>query len=549
MHVTCDIIKDCHSHRRKSNVSILSLAFVLFVLALVVAYYAFGRIAPAAQWVVLLAGSLGFYALQGTPLTMVVLVAIALVTWLAALRLDRLDKVADARRRRTKDRTERKRIKQRYAVRRRVVLWGSLAVCVAILSYFKYWNVLLWYVRLASDPTSLGILLPLGISFYTMQSMGYVIDAYNGTCDIERNFLRHLLFVSYFPQIIQGPINKRSALGSQLFAWNRLDVQNLRRGLLRSGYGMLKKVCVANVLGGTVSKLLASLESPAMPGSLAAYAILLYSVQMYADFSGGIDMVEGVSELFGIRMAQNFRQPYFSTSLANFWQRWHMSLGAWMRDYVFYPLAVTKPFRSLGKWGTKHLGKQVGRSLPACIANVVVFTIVGIWHGIEAHYVAWGLFNGLIIAFADLLKPVFDKVARALHINREWALLHLFAIVRTFVVVNIGRYFDCIPDLGVAVSALQRTFVAFNAEGFGAALSTTGISYQAFCGVPPLVIAVCVFVFVVSVCYECGVDVREGIMRWWLVPRLALYVIASAAIAVSFGLETVSGGTFLYANF
>ncbi|MBO7674999.1 MAG: MBOAT family protein [Atopobiaceae bacterium] len=529
--------------------SIVSLAFACFVLVLVLAYYLLGRLAKGGQWIVLLVGSLGFYALQGTPLTMVVLVAIALVTWLAARWLGRLGDVAAKKRREVSDREEKKAIKRRYQVRKRVVLWASLAICVAILSYFKYWNVLLCYLRVTDDPTSLGILLPLGISFYTMQSMGYLIDAYNGTCDMERNFARHLLFVSYFPQMIQGPINKSSALGPQLFSRHRLDVGNLRRGLLRSGYGMLKKVCVANVLGGTVSKLLASLENPAMPGSLAAYALLLYSIQMYADFSGGIDMVEGVSELFGIRMARNFEQPYFSTSLANFWQRWHMSLGAWMRDYVFYPLAVTKPFRTLGKWGTKRLGRQVGRSLPACIANVVVFTIVGIWHGIEAHYVAWGLFNGLIIAFADLFRPVFDGMARVLRVNRDSAPFHVFAIVRTFVVVNIGRYFDCIPDLGVAVSALQRTFLSFDPDSFVTALSTTGISYQQFYGVPPLVIAVCLFVFVVSVLYERGTDVREGIMGWWLVPRLALYVVGGAAIAVSFGLETVSGGTFLYANF
>jgi hypothetical protein len=128
-------------------------------------------------------------------------------------------------------------------------------------------------------------------------------------------------------------------------------------------------------------------------------------------------------------------------------------------------------------------------------------------------------------------------------------LFHAFAIVRTFVVVNIGRYFDCIPDLGVAVSALGRTFGSFDAGAFGTALSTTGISYPAFCGVPPLVLVVCLFVLVVSVLYERGTDVREAIMGWWLVPRLALYVAVGVAIAVSFGLETVSGGTFLYANF
>lgn len=529
--------------------SIISVVFVLFICALILVYYAVGRVAGKGQWVVLLVGSLAFYWLQGTWLTMLVLVLVAAVTWLGSLAFARLDGQAKERRKATRDRAERKRIKQSFARRKRVVLVATLVASLGILSYFKYWNVLLNYVGMADSPTSLGILLPLGISFYTMQSVGYLIDTYNQKCEAERNFARHLLFVSYFPQVIQGPINPYETLGPQLCARHAFSVEGTRRGLLRFGYGLLKKVCIANVLGGTVTKLLASLTNPAMPGSIAVYGVLLYSIQMYADFSGGIDMVEGVSELFGIQMAPNFRQPYFSTSLSVFWQRWHMSLGVWVRSYVFYPLAVTKPFRQFGRWGTKRLGRTVGRTLPACVANVIVFLIVGAWHGIELHYLAWGLFNGVVIAVSDLLSPVFDKVCGVLRINRKSGPYLVFAMLRTFAVVNVARYFDCITDLSVALSALRRSVLEFHASMFASVIPSTGISYQPYYGVPPIVLVACALVFVVSVACERGADVRACIMGWNVVPRFALYVGIGAMIAISFGLETVSGGTFLYANF
>lgn len=529
--------------------SIISIAFLLFVCALVLLYYAVGRVAGKGQWVVLLVGSLLFYWLQGTWVTMLVLVLVALATWLGALGFARLDAQASERLKATRDRAERKRIKQTFVRRKRVVLVATLLACLGVLGYFKYWNVLLCYVGVAESPTSLGILLPLGISFYIMQSVGYVVDTYNQKCEAQQNFARHLLFVSYFPQVIQGPINPYEVLGPQLCERHTFNVEGTRRGLLRFGYGLFKKVCIANVLGGTVAKLLESLQDPAMPGSVAAYGVLLYSIQMYADFSGGIDMVEGVSELLDIQMAPNFRQPYFSTSLSVFWQRWHMSLGVFVRSYVFYPLAVTKPFRQLGRWGTKRLGKQVGRTLPACVANVVVFLIVGAWHGIELHYLAWGLFNGVIIAVSDLLAPVFDKISGLLHLNRKAGPYVAFAMLRTFFVVNVARYFDCIADLSVALSALQRTLFSFRAGMFASVIPSTGIKYQEFFGVPPVVLVACALVFVVSVAYERGTDVRACIMRWNVVPRFALYVVVGAMIAISFGLETVSGGTFLYANF
>ena len=165
--------------------------------------------------------------------------------------------------------------------------------------------------------------------------------------------------------------------------------------------------------------------------------VLLYSLQQYCDFSGGIDLVIGIAELMGIHLPQNFRQPYFSVSLADFWRRWHITLGAWMRDYVFYPFALSKPISALAK----HIRKKntvLARTIPAALGNLLVFFLVGLWHGATSNYILWGLYNGIILAFSSLMEPVYKKYES----SQRLAVFHLFRIVRTFVIVNIGWFFD-----------------------------------------------------------------------------------------------------------
>ncbi|MEE1158688.1 MAG: MBOAT family protein, partial [Atopobiaceae bacterium] len=182
---------------------LISLQFFLFLIGLLAVYYAVGRLAHKSQWIVLLVGSLAFYCLMGGASTLIYAVAVALITWGAGLGLDRLHQADKAARKQAKGRDAKKAIKQAFTRKRRVVLVLALAACIGILGYFKYWNVLLFYAGRAESTTSLGILLPLGISFYIFQSLGYLIDSYNAKYPPQRNFARHLLFVTYFPQIIQ----------------------------------------------------------------------------------------------------------------------------------------------------------------------------------------------------------------------------------------------------------------------------------------------------------------------------------------------------------
>ncbi|HAM15869.1 MAG TPA: MBOAT family protein [Eggerthellaceae bacterium] len=521
-----------------------SLQFVVFVAALMALYYAVGRFAKRGQWVVLLAGSLGFYLFAGWQnLFFIVLTSVS--TWLVGLAFARIDARCDKARATAADRAEKKAIKARFKHRKWLVLLAVMLVNFGVLGYIKYWNTLL--AGFGADATFLAshLLLPLGISFYTFQSIGYTIDLYNGKYAPERNYARYLLFVSWFPQLIQGPINRFDDMAAQLYERHSFDMQETRRALLLILFGLLKKYVMADTLVSTISVALDNM-SVGTPGSVVAFGILLYTFQQYGDFSGGIDIVRGVSELFGIRMAPNFNQPYFSVSLSDFWRRWHMSLGAWMRDYVFYPLAVRPSLLKLNKWGTAHLGKHVGRTLSACIGNVVVFLLVGLWHGAETHYVLWGLYNGVIIAAGDMMKPLFVALGNKLHINVEGRGYHLFAILRTFFLVNIGRYFDRLSDFGDCLQGFYNTIFNFNLADFGTWFQTYSILHGWV--LQTLAAIAGVIVFIVSIQRERGVDVRARVLALPLVVRLLLYTFLGVLVIAGVVI-TKTSGVFLYANF
>ena len=521
-----------------------SLQFVAFLCLSLAAYFALGRIAPRCQWTVLLAASLGFYVCTGWHNLLFILLT-AGSSWAVGMAFGKLEERSKAARKAASDRAEKKEIKARFNHYKWLALLAALALNFGVLSYIKYWNVLLDGLGMGGSFLASSLLLPLGLSFYTFQSMGYLIDAYNGKARPERNPLKYLLFVSWFPQLIQGPINRFDQLADQLCAPRRFDPAGAKRALLLIGFGMLKKFVVADMLVKTIAACLDQV-TPGTPGSIIAFGILLYSAQQYGDFSGGIDMVRGVSQLFGVRMAENFRQPYFSVSLGDFWRRWHITLGAWMRDYVFYPFALRPSMRRLGEWCSAHLGQHAGRTLPACVANVLVFFLVGLWHGAEAHYIWWGLYNGLVIAAADLAAPLFKRALSALRVDPAAKAWHAWRVVRTFVVVNIGWYFDRIYNFGDCLQAFHNTFFYFRSSKFFSTLAGFKIQYLELC----LALAAigCVVVLVVSILRERGVDVSEKLLSLPVVFRIAIYLVATLLVLFSFLLVPTSGG-FMYANF
>lgn len=376
------------------------------------------------------------------------------------------------------------------------------------------------------------------------QASGYLIDVYNGKCKPERNFFKFLLFVSFFPQLIQGPINKFEQLSPELYAPHSFDWEKTKKALFSILFGLMKKYTVANLLAGDVGKIF-DVPKADTPGSVIVFGILLYSIQEYADFSGGIDILTGVGELFGIKMMQNFRQPYFAVSLSDFWRRWHISLGAWMRDYIFYPLALTKPMQSLGKNCGKKFGKHLGWSMPAGIANIVVFCVVGLWHGAELHFIMWGLYNGIVIALSDILSPVFARISSVLKIHTESKFFYVFRIIRTFILVNIGRYFDRVEHMKDCFLYLKNTIFNFN----GSMLFAFDIEFLHSKIAVLLIPFSLLILFINSLLAEQGNAIYDILQSKHTALRWSIYYIMMFLILFSFVLAFTSKEGFLYANF
>ncbi len=453
--------------------SITSWDFVLFMSIVLVLYYTV--FAKGRQWICLLLASVAFYLFSG-PQNLVFLASTALTCWLGGRFLEKRERQFQELKKSIKtvagnqtaslqswegnQEDPRKRIQgeSRGTVKEQIksakaamqsdkrrILLLILLVNFGLLALVKYWGV-----------AYRGWLLPLGMSFYTFQSVGYLLDVYNGKVKAEQSFLRYFLFISFFPQLIQGPIGRYDQLEPQLLTEHRPSFEGFKRAAILILFGLMKKYAIANMLSPAIAALLDE-HIKELPGSAVVAGILMYSFQQYADFSGGIDMVTGAAMMFGITLAPNFRQPYFAVSLGDFWRRWHISLGAWMRDYVFYPFALLKPIQRFGKWVSKRFGKHLGVVLPASIANILVFFLVGIWHGLEGHYILWGLYNGLVIAISDICGPWFRQLGALLHMQGDTKGMRAFRIVRTFIIVNIGWYFDRIYQLGDCLHAFAVT--------------------------------------------------------------------------------------------
>ena len=557
--------------------SITSWGFVLFLSITLLLYYTV--FAGGRQWICLLLASIVFYMFSG-PKNLVFLLTTALTCWLGALWMEKrecrfkeqkkhlkeslnenpkenpkenmknpelLTNPGEADRPETENRAEAKaqlkaQIKEAKALMQKDKLRIAVLVLLinfGLLALVKYWGV-----------AYRGWLLPLGMSFYTFQSIGYLLDVYNGKVQAERNFVRYFLFISFFPQLIQGPIGRYDQLEPQLTADHHPSWEAFKRAALLILFGLIKKYAIANILSPAIAALLDD-HIQEIPGSAVVFAVLMYSFQQYADFSGGIDMVTGAAMMFGISLAPNFRQPYFAVSLGDFWRRWHISLGAWMRDYVFYPFALLKPVQRLGKFISKRCGKHLGVVLPASIANILVFFLVGIWHGLEGHYVLWGLYNGIVIAASDICSPWFRRLGERLHMQGDSKGMQVFRVIRTFLIVNIGWYFDRIYQLGDCLHAFCVTLTPglFRMEDFPETVESLLLQSGILTGARILLAVLGIVVLTITdwmhekgrTVYD-GIAARPRIIRWCVFWAILVFV----QLAMDY---SNASSAFLYANF
>lgn len=398
--------------------SYTAFTFIIFMLVTGLLYFIMPR---RARWGVLLAASYVFYFLS-SKLLLASLLATTVSIYVAGLALGRIQTQFQLAKK-TAAKEEKKALRQKTAGRKKRVVLLAVLFNFGLLLFFKYFNFFGETVNsvfgLFSDLSPvphLKLLMPLGISYYTLQSISYVVDVYRGKVEPDRHFGRLALFVSFFPQIVEGPIGRYGDLAHQLYEPHAPSCANLLQGMEMILWGLFKKMVVADRAGIFVDAVFGS--STAYTGLPVILAVLLYTIQIYADFSGVMDIVRGVARLFGIQLALNFRRPFFSASVQEFWRRWHITLGAWLRDYVFYPVSLSKPILTLGKSAKKVFKGHAGRQLPAICALFFVWFGNGLWHGAGWKFIVYGLYYYVIMTIGTLFEPLSAKILEKLHIDR-----------------------------------------------------------------------------------------------------------------------------------
>lgn len=507
--------------------SLTSNLFIIFVAVCLLVYY---LVPKKLQWIVLLGFSYLYYVSASAAATLF-LVFSTLITYGCSLWIEHTNQVTE----------DKKRAKSNG---KKILILG-LVLNLGVLAVLKYSNFMIGNVNtfFKADITLFDFILPLGISYYTFQSVGYLLDVYWERTKAEKNVFKYGLFVSFFPQILQGPIGRYGRLADQLYAQHAFSIHNMKYGIERVLWGLFKKMVLAD-WAAVYSE--AIFNSPDQYSGIAAFGVLLYSVELYGNFSGGIDMMIGIASMFGITMDENFKRPFFAVSITDFWHRWHITLGTWMKDYVFYPLSLSKVMKKCGKAGKKLLGKKAGRKLPVSLSNVVVFFLVGLWHGPTWVFIGWGLYNGIIIAASSFLEPVYEIVKRKLHIPDKTKAYHVFMVLRTFFIINMSWYFECVDSWKTALKMIGYSFTQFVPSQFLSISSgKLGVGYTPYA--LATIIVGCLILFVVGILQERGVRLRDTLSRTHFTVQFA--VCLAALICISLFSPMAAARGFLYAQF
>lgn len=337
----------------------ISFSFYVLLISTLVFYYV---IPLKFRWMILLCGSIIFYAVA-CPKNWYFMLFSALVSFFVARKLES-----------NKNKT--------------LLVVG---IILSMLPWFVIKPLDMIIPRLTGD-FSLGFLASVGISFYTMQIIAYLVDVYKGKTLSEKNIAKYLLFILYFPQIIQGPIPRFNDLNNQLYEGHRFDENTFMRGIYNIGWGFFLKLVIADKAAIFVNQVFDNVS--AFSGAYYLVAGILYSIELYADFSGCFYICRGISKLFGTNLPDNFHQPYLATSIKDFWGRWHISLSLWLRDYIYIPLG----------------GNRKG-NLRKYVNLIITFLVSGIWHGQGFRFIFWGLMHAFYQIVGDLNKKV--RVANA----------------------------------------------------------------------------------------------------------------------------------------
>ena len=389
-----------------------SLDYIIFLPVVVIVYYA---VPDRIKHIWLLIASYYFYMCWNAGYALLILFSTA-VTYLSGLLLEREKSRTDAD-------------SSRKAVRKKLIVAAGFLLNLGMLCFFKYTGLLLESLksilalfRITLHVPEFDILLPVGISFFTFQALGYMMDVYRGETYAERDFFRYALFVSFFPQLVAGPIERSKNLLKQLAVPRRFSFARAKEGLLLMLWGFFLKIVIADR---------AAMLVDAVYGDVSAYggwyyliATLVFAVQIYCDFSGYSIIAMGTAKMLGIQLMDNFDAPYFSCSVAEFWRKWHISLTSWFKDYLYIPLG----------------GSRKGK-IRKYVNQMIVFLVSGLWHGASFTFVIWGAINGLFQIVGEITNPVRERLAGFFHMHRDSAAHRFVSGIITFFLIDFSWIF------------------------------------------------------------------------------------------------------------
>ena len=343
---------------------------------------------------------------------------------------------------------------------------------------------------------------------------------------------------------MEGPICRYGELGRELFAGRSITMERLATGAQRIFWGLFKKRLVADRLDVLVKTVYDGYQN--YDGTVISVAAVAYTIQLYMEFSGCMDIVIGTGEIFGITLPENFRRPFFSKTVSEFWRRWHITLGSWFKEYVFYPVSMWGPVRKLSRTARKH-NRHWGEVTAAALGLFPVWLCNGIWHGPRWSYIFYGLYYFVLITLSIAMRPCSEKLCRFFKLNQSSALYHLFQVGRTFLLVVIGELFFRAEGLRIGLQMFARIFTQFNLSSFwNGTLLTLGLDRGDYL----LIGAALTVVFFISLAEEKGRDVRRDIKQLPLPLRWSLYYSVMLAICL-FGAYGVGymPVELIYANF
>ena len=489
-----------------------SYEFIGFVLVLFALYY---LVPKRCQWPLLLLASYVFYFLAN-PWYLVFITVTSLTVYGCGLWMGKIaatQKEYLSKNKENLSKEDKKTYKNQMKQKKWRVLLLGLLFNLGILAVIKYTNFTIYNINsllhIFGSKARLGfidILMPMGISFYTFQALSYLIDTYRGTVEPEKNVFKFALFVSFFPQLVQGPISRFGDLSKTLYSKHKFDGKNAAFGFQRILYGYFKKLVVADRMLIGVKAIIGAPET--YQGAYVFVGMIFYALELYADFTGGIDITIGIAQVLGIEVTENFRRPFFSKNIKEYWNRWHITMGTWFTEYIFYPISVCKPMLKFSKFSRKHFGDVIGKRMPVYLASFVVWFATGIWHGASWNFIVWGLGNFVVIMISQELEPLYRKFHNRFHVDGHTS-YKAFCVIRTFLLMSALRTFDCYRDVPLTFRMFGTIFTNWNWHIlWDGSLLSLGISLYDY-----IILAVCVVILTsVSLAGRTG-SVREKLLN------------------------------------